>query len=138
MAIRILTVLTLQQPLKIIISATDVAGLVKGIIQVFIGNDHLDFDNPVAFENLGVWGSAVWAFGGEFAAFHDAGEAEVMPTAQLSDCFYGCVFEVSETDRAFDGSFVFLLEFDFIGDSSQPLKRFFDTLRIGKLFDKYE
>ena len=93
-AVGVFAVLALQQPLKIIVSAADVAGFVQRVIQIFVGDHLLHLDCSVAFEYFGVRGAAVGAFCCEFAALHYTGEAEIVAAAQFAYGFGGSIFEV--------------------------------------------
>lgn len=137
MAVCVLTVLALQQSLKIVIPATDVARLVQRVVQILSRNNFLNFDNSAAFQNFGVGGSTVGTLGGKFAAFLDAGEAEEMSATQLSNGFGVCTFEVREANRTLNGRFVFLLQLHLVGHCGQPSQLLLQAFRVGHLFYKY-
>jgi hypothetical protein len=94
----IFTVLALQKFFEVVVEAADVAGLVHGIIQLFVGNNFRHCHYSLSLDDLQVRSAAVGTFGCETAAFHDALEAEEMAAAKATDGSLLDIFEVGKTN----------------------------------------
>ena len=115
MTIGILTKLTLQQPLKIIIPTAYITGFIVRVLELLlVYSSVLDLNSFALASDLVEGGSAIWALVGELGGLGDALEAEDVVAGEFALLFLVFLIEISQADRTVLGlaAILFTLDLD--------------------------